>query len=128
MALAFHHESPQRLGPFVSVACAREEELLVVGLEAWAAGSEPPAADPLRAAQGGTLFLDEVGCLSLDTQRILLIFVLHLADEARPPMRLAAGHEEDLDVAAAEGAFSPPLLDCLDKIHVELAAPVRGAA
>ena len=130
VALAFHHESPQRLGPFVSVCCGREEARLAAGLESWASDSETSSADPLRAAQGGTLFLDEVGCLSSDTQRLLLIFVRHLAgaaDDDGPPVRLAAGHEEDLDAAAAEGAFSPPLLDYLDKIHVELGS-VRGAA
>ena len=131
VALTFHRESPQHLGPFVTVPCGLEEEHLTAGLEAWAATGDATAADALLAAQGGTLFLDEIGRLSRHAQRLLLLFVRQLGGDTcddGPPLRLAAGNEGNLDQAAADGAFSPPLLDCLDKIHVELAAPVRGAA
>jgi DNA-binding NtrC family response regulator len=120
-------------GPFVRIRCDREEEPIALGLRAWAAGTAPECGwNPLDAARSGTLFLDSVGSLTAATQRLLLDFARRLSgigasDEAWP-LRLAAGHPEDLGPAVAMGAFSAALYDCLDKIRIEVAPAARGAA
>ena len=131
IVFSFHRGSPLRHGPFVCVPCERAEESIALGLRAWAADAAPACGwNPLQAARSGTLFLDSVGSLSASTQRLLLAFARHLAGEDQEawPLRLAAGHPEDLSPAVAAGAFSAALYDCLDKIRVQLTPAARGAA
>jgi DNA-binding NtrC family response regulator len=133
IAFSFHRNSPLHLGPFVPVQCEREEEPIALGLRAWAAGTAPDFGwNPLDAARCGTLFLDSVGKLTASTQRLLLDFARHLsgagAGQEAWPLRLAAGHPEDLSPAVAMGAFSAALYDCLDKIRIEVTPAARGAA
>jgi DNA-binding NtrC family response regulator len=42
--------------------------------------------------------------------------------------RLVAGCERYLQLAVSEGRFSANLYDCLDKVRIELDAPMRGIA
>ena len=133
IAFSFHRNSPLRHGPFLRIQCEREEESVALGLRAWAAAVAPDCGwNPLEAARPGTLFLDSVGSLSASTQRLLLAFARHLAgaaaDQEAWPLRLAAGHSEDLSPAVGAGTFSAALYDCLDKIRVQVTPAVRGAA
>jgi DNA-binding NtrC family response regulator len=136
IARAFHLSSPLRRGPFHVLDCAREEALLARALQTWLIpGTTRPGSAPLHEVECGTLYLDAVECLSAPTQRLLLALARRLhgaADEPRSesgPVRLAVGSAEDLDEAAEQRRFSGALLDCLDKIRVDLGRVAsRGAA
>jgi DNA-binding NtrC family response regulator len=130
---AFHRESPFRFGPLIRVDCARHESALVSALRARLAGvPDEIATSPLRAAEHGTMFLDSLVHLSPEAQKLLLAFARDLGDSAdshpRWIGRLAAGSPGIPEVAVAERRLSEALLDCLDKIRIDLATLTSGVA
>jgi DNA-binding NtrC family response regulator len=133
VARAFHRESPLSAGPFVSVDCTCDENLLRAALRRWTAGDVESAPDALQAAEQGTLYLDPVDHLSPETQGLLLGLARRLQGEPlgvpQGPCagRLVAGNPRGLGEVVAEGRFLPALHDALDKVRVEL-APAAGEA
>lgn len=135
VAETFHRSSPLRTGPFVVVDAERDESLLARALYGWLSpgrfGGEP---HPLTGAERGALYVDGVTSLSKATQRLLLAFSRlcspePLEGEIPWTGRLAVGAAEEPSLAVSDGRFSAALLDCLDKIRIEIATwPERGAA
>jgi DNA-binding NtrC family response regulator len=134
VAQAFHRAGPLGRGAFVAVDCARDEARLCRALQSWLVPESGPPGTPAEL-ECGTLYLDPVGCLSARAQGLLLALACRMQGpplESRSgpgPLRLAAGNDEDLDVAVEERRFSGALYDFLDKIRVALGqAPKRGVA
>jgi len=133
MARAFHRASLLRHRPFLALDCGHDESILRRALQGWllpAIGGPQP--NPLHDVEGGTLFLDRLERLSRPVQQQLLELVHHIrgGHEAvsNLPARLAAGSAALLLDDSPEG-ITPELLDCLDKIRVDVGAgPRRGAA
>lgn len=131
MARAFHHTSPLRDRPFMTLDCGRDEATLRRALRSWfmsASGLVEP--NPLREVGGGTLFLDRLERLAAQAQQQLLVLARCIQDglgaEENPmPARLAAGSASLLLDDAAK-RVAPGLLDYLDKIRVEVGATVAG--
>ena len=73
-----------------------------------------------------TLFLDQVECLSLDSQRLLLVLAQRLGGaaitggDAPCAGRLITGNPNGLAEAVASGRFLSELLDALDRVRVQL--------
>ena len=133
MACAFHRASPLRDRTFMTLDCGRDEPTLRRALQGWLlpalAATNP---NPLRDVEGGTLFLDRLEQLSKPAQQQLLVLARHIRGGSETasnlPARLAAGSAAPLRDDSPEG-IAPELLDCLDKIRVEVGAvPRRGAA
>jgi DNA-binding NtrC family response regulator len=127
VARAFHRSSPLRQGPFLHLDCSRDELALRRALQQWLVPSgAQPGINPLAAVAGGTLYLDLIGRLPVTDQRWLLMLAGQLqSDSSYPlagpgPSRLAVGNPSDLARVVEQGGFSRDLLDCLDKIRVEL--------
>ncbi len=126
-ALACHQSSALGPRPLVAVDCATQEAQLLAALEAWVTGPTE-AAEPalLKGCAGGMLYLDAVERLSPATQRLLLLLAHQLpahsyeAVSLSVPCRLAAGSPGDLREQVAAGTFDAELLDCLDKLRIEV--------
>jgi DNA-binding NtrC family response regulator len=130
VAYAFHETGPLRNGPFVYVDCRRDEARLRAGLQAcFSRAAGDGGNDVVLAAWGGTLYLDHVTELRPATQKLVLWALDRAGNDGTDswPLRIAAGDENDLEQAVRRGRFSPQLHDGLDKIHVDLQAPVVAA-
>jgi DNA-binding NtrC family response regulator len=132
MACAFHRASPLRDRPFMTLDCGRDQTPLRRALQSWlqpARGGLSP--NPLRDVEGGTLFLDRLERLPAPAQQQLLVLARHIqrgpGAGANPmPARLAAGSAA-LPLDDSPKGIVPELLDCLDKIRVEVGVAVAGA-
>lgn len=130
MARAFHRASPIRDRPFMALDCGRDEAMLRSALQGWLlpGGGVP---HPLGDVEGGTLFLERIERLSPLTQQQLLVLAHHLRSGlergSNLPARLAAGCGTSL-LDAPRPAIARELLDCLDKIRVELGVAGRRPA
>jgi DNA-binding NtrC family response regulator len=133
MACAFHRASPLRDRSFLTLDCGRDESILRRALQDWLLATPGvPDPNPLRAVEGGTLFLDRLERLSKPVQQQLLELAHHIRGghetASNIPARLAAGSPAPLLDDSPEG-IAPELLDCLDKIRVDVGlGPGRGAA
>ncbi len=127
IARAFHRASPLATRPFLALDCGEDEQALRRALQRWLAPADvQEGAELLPGLDGGMLFLDRGDCLLDSSQRLLLMLARRLQDEmwqvpsGRPgPARLAVGSQKDL-AGLEERGFSRELIDCLDKIRVEL--------
>lgn len=132
MARAFHRASPLRDRPFMTLDCGRDESTLRRALQGWLLpASGVPNPNPLRDVEGGTLFLDRLERLSARAQQQLLVLAHHIrggpGTALKMPARLAAGSAAPrLD--DPRPAIAPELLDCLDKIRVEVGVAATGLA
>jgi hypothetical protein len=115
----------------MTLDCGRDQSTLRRALQGWllpASGMVEP--NPLREVGGGTLFLDRLERLPAPVQQQLLVLARHiqggLGVGANPmPARLAAGSVALLlDDSPKE--IAPELLDCLDKIRVEVGVAIAG--
>jgi two-component system NtrC family response regulator len=116
-ALAIHHRSHRKEGPFVAINCgAIPENLLESELFGHEKGSFTGAhtqrVGRIETAAGGTLFLDEIGELPLALQVKLLRFLQEQQIErvgGRKPIkvdtRVIAATNRDLSRAVKEGTF-----------------------
>ena len=130
VAYAFHETGPLREGPFVYVDCRRDEARLRAGLQAcFSRAAGDGGHDVVLAAWGGTLYLDRVTELDAATQKLFLWVLDRAGRDGNDswPLRFAAGDDHDLEHAVKSGSFSRELHDALDKIHVDLHAPVVAA-
>ncbi len=81
IAGAIHYQSPNFLGPLVTVNCAAiprdlvESELFGYERGAFSGASPAGKRGLIEDARGGTLFLDEVGDLSMEAQAKLMRFL-----------------------------------------------------
>jgi len=131
MARAFHQASPLRNRPFMTLDCGRDESTLRRALQGWLLPARGlPIPNPLRDVEGGTLFLDRLERLSAPAQQQLLVLAHRIqggpGTTLNMPARLAAGSAAPLlDDSPKE--IAPELLDCLDKIRVEVGVAVAGA-
>ena len=125
-AAEFHRASVLRSGPIIAVDCATEEDLFVRALLGWSVRAAASSlVHPLWAAARGTLVLDRVTRMSPVAQKLLYDLVRRGPAEpgaVRPEWcgRLISASEEPPERAVARGAFSGPLLDCLDKVRVDV--------
>lgn len=130
LALSFHRASALRQGPFLSLHCEMQGDVLRDTLQHYLSGLGA-APNPLWAARRGMLYLESVGCLSPAAQRLLLAFI-HAGSAQNSSSadgwsgRLAAGTDEDLWDLVAEGTFHGALADGLDKIRVDLDPRKKG--
>lgn len=130
VARTFHHESPLRAGPFVSVDCGADQDRLRHALRAWTSSGNGSPTNPLREAEEGTLYLERVEELPPDTQSSLLALALRLQGEPIAETgwpcagRLVVGSPHPLTVAVSEGRFDPGLYDALGKVQVDLGPEV----
>src|SRR5215468_2855273 len=121
-ARELHHQSAQRLKPFVAVNCSGiPETLLESELFGHVRGSFTGAirdkAGLIRQANGGTLFLDELGEMSLRMQAALLRFAE--TGEVHPvgadtittqsDVRLITATNRDLRADVVKGTFRQDL-------------------
>lgn len=132
MAHAFHRTSPLRDRPFMALDCGHDESTLRRALQGWLlAANGVPHPNPLRDVEGGTLFLDRLERLSAPAQRQLLVLARHIQGHpgtaANLPARLAVGTAASL-LDAPRAEIAPELLDCLDKIRVQVGAAAMGLA
>jgi hypothetical protein len=130
MARAFHRASPLRDRPFMTLDCGRDESTLRRALQGWLLRARGlPSPNPLRDVEGGALFLDRLERLSTPTQQQLLVLAHHIqggpGTTLSMPARLAAGSAASLLDDSPKG-IAPELLDCLDKIRVEVGVEVAG--
>ena len=133
---AFHEAGLARRGRLVAVRCADDEPVLRRALQLWlTAAGDAAEVNPLRACEDGTLYLEGVHALAEPMQRQLVVLARRIAGESPDgragalPLRLAAGDADGLDAAVEQRRFSAALLDCIDKIRVDLrGAGRRGAA
>jgi len=135
-ALAVHHRSSRKRGPFVPINCgAIPENLLESELFGHEKGSFTGAHTSrkgrIETASGGTLFLDEIGELPLALQVKLLRFLQEQTIErvgGRVPVqidtRVIAATNTDLDKAMAEGAFREGLFYRLAVVKLRI-PPLR---
>jgi DNA-binding NtrC family response regulator len=130
MARAFHRASPLRDRPFMTLDCGRDESTLRRALQGWLLPARG-GANPLRDVEGGALFLDRLERLSKPAQQQLLVLAHHIqggpGTASNMPARLAAGSPTSLLDDSPKG-IAPELLDCLDKIRVELGVAATGLA
>lgn len=123
LARAFHRESPHHAGAFVRVDCMGEESDFAAALQDYLLAGDSAAGNVVHEAEAGTLFLDSVDSLAPRTQRLLLELV------SRAPGawngRVIVGSLVDLAPEVASGRFLGELLDCLDKLRVQL-EPARA--
>jgi len=136
-ALALHHNSPRRVGPFVPVNCATmSPELIEHELFGHARGSGAnagPGRDGLFVyAQGGTLFLDEIGDLPLPLQATLLRVledhrVRPVGSEQQIPVdvRIVAATNRPLADEVTAGRFRADLYYRLQVVEINL-PPLRS--
>lgn len=131
-AAEFHGASVLRSGPLVSVDCATEEPMLSRALLGWSRHTlDASGAHPLWAVAHGTLVLDRITRLSEESQSRLYELVRRPRSGSGGEWcgRLIATCDEAPEAAVAAGTFSGPLLDCLDKVRLDLRAnPAAGAA
>jgi two-component system, NtrC family, response regulator len=133
-ALAIHHHSARKDGPFVSLSCSAipnsllESELF--GHER-SGGIAGPQAGRIELARGGTLFLDEVAQLSEASQVKLLRFLQDQTFErvsGRQPViadtRVLAATNLDLTGMITTGAFRDDLFYRLAVVQIHL-PPLR---
>jgi two-component system response regulator AtoC len=135
-ALALHHWSSRRAGPFVTLNCSAIPETLfeseLLGYERGAfSGANAAKPGLVEAAEGGTLFLDEIGELSAVAQaKVLRVIETHRVTrlgsvrERRIDLRVVAATNTDLTRAVAEGRFRRDLLFRLGAARVVL-PPLR---
>jgi two-component system response regulator PilR (NtrC family) len=136
VALAIHHESPRRTGPFVSVNCGAipeglmESELFghVRGAFTGAVANSPGL---FSAADGGTLFLDEITEIPQSVQVKLLRAIqerqIRRVGETRDvkvDVRLIAASNRDVTRAVADGLLREDLFYRLNVIPIHL-PPLR---
>lgn len=107
-ALAFHHSSKRRHGPFIAVNCAAipasliEAELFGYLDGAFTGARRVGALGKIREAHGGTLFLDEVGDMPLALQAVLLRVL-----ETRRVTPLGSMVEQAVDIAVVCASHHP---------------------
>ncbi len=130
MVRAFHRASPLQDRPFLALDCGRDEPTIRCALRGWLmpAGGLPNV-NPLRDVEGGTLFLDRLERLSAPVQQQLLVLAHRIrggpGTALNMPARLAAGSAVPL-LDDSRPAIAPELLDCLDKIRVEVGTAAAG--
>jgi two-component system, NtrC family, response regulator len=120
-ALAVHHRSHRKAGPFVPINCGAIPENLIeselFGHERGAfTGAHVQRKGRIETAGGGTLFLDEIGELPLALQVKLLRFLQEQTIERvggrtqiRVDTRVIAATNTDLEKALKEGRFREDL-------------------
>lgn len=133
VARAVHRAYREADGPFLRVSSAQEEPLLKQALESWLDGSTQGGSPRLlNRLEHGSLFLDEVGALGLETQGLLLEFLLRNdedteaedagASPTRQPWKgqLITGSENSLRAAVKEGRFDSNLALRLERVRIVL--------
>lgn len=113
VALAIHHASPRRSGPFVTLNCsALPENLIEAELFGWAKGAFTGAVSSregvLEMAEGGTLFLDEIGEMPPHLQ-VKLLSVLE--DRMVMPLGGRVGKRVDVRIVAATNTLLEKAVD-----------------
>ena len=135
-ALALHHKSPRRAGPFVAVNCGAIPATLIeaelFGVERGAfTGATMSRAGRFERAIHGTLFLDEIGNLSLAAQGALLRAlqegeIERVGGSTSIPVdiRIVAATNIDLQEAVNAGRFREDLFFRLNVFPIHL-PPLR---
>jgi two-component system NtrC family response regulator len=133
-ALAIHHRSPKKNGPFVAINCGAIPETLLeselFGHEKGAfTGAHAQRIGRIESAAGGTLFLDEMGELPLALQVKLLRFLQEKSiervggrKEIQIDARIVAATNVDLAKAVAAGKFREDLYYRLAVVVIKLPA------
>ncbi len=142
-ALAIHHQSSRKNGPFVAVNCGAIPATLfqseLFGYEKGAfTGASQRKIGRIEAAQGGTLFLDEIGDMPFDMQVNLLRFLQEKTIERvggtaslMVDVRVIAATHVDLEESVKSGRFredlyyrinviyitTPRLMECIEDIE-----------
>jgi two-component system NtrC family response regulator len=139
-ALALHHRSSRKNGPFIPINCgAIPENLLESELFGHERGSFTGAHTARRGrietAAGGTLFLDEIGELPLALQVKILRFLQEQTIErvgGRAPIqidtRVIAATNSDLTKAMSQGTFREDLYYRLAVVVLKIPALRERAA
>jgi DNA-binding NtrC family response regulator len=121
VALAIHHNSPRKDGPFVTVNCGAIPESLIeaelFGYRRGAfTGADSNRKGKFEAADGGTLLLDEVGeippMLQPKILRVLQSGEVDRLGADRPikvDVRILAATHRDLEAMVQQGAFREDL-------------------
>jgi DNA-binding NtrC family response regulator len=136
VALAIHHGSVRKDGPFVPVNAGAIPEALIgsllFGHEKGAfTGAHEKQIGSIEAANNGTIFLDEIGDLPLGAQVSLLRFlqestVVRIGSTRTLSIdaRVIAATHLDLEAAVRAGRFREDLFYRLNVLHVEV-PPLR---
>ena len=138
-ALALHHRSPRKDGPFVTINCSAIPESLLeselFGHEKGAfTGAHVQRKGRIESANGGTLFLDEIGEIPLALQVKLLRFLQEQRiervggrQEIQIDARFIAATNADLKKGLKDGTFREDLYYRLSVVQIVL-PPLRERA
>jgi two-component system NtrC family response regulator len=131
-ALAIHHQSSRKDGPFVAINCSAIPETLIeselFGHEKGSfTGAHVQRKGRIESANGGTLFLDEIGEIPLPLQVKLLRFLQEQRiervggrQEIQVDTRVIAATNVDLKSAMTEGTFREDLFYRLAVVQISL--------
>ena len=137
-ARELHHQSAQRLKPFVAVNCSGVPETLLESelfghVRGSFTGASRDKTGLVRQASGGTLFLDELSEMSLRMQGVLLRFTE--TGEVQPigadqpiqiaNVRLITATNRDLQEQMVAGAFREDLFYRMNVIQIRI-PPLRA--
>ena len=130
MARAFHRASPLRDRPFMTLDCGRDESTLRRALQGWLLPARG-VPFPIRSATSKAARCFSIGWSGSRRRPSSSSWCWPTTFRAVPgrqrtmPARLAAGSAAPLLDDSPKG-IAPELLDCLDKIRVEVGVAVAG--
>ena len=133
VARALHREQRGPDGAFLRIDCSTDEGLLQRALQSWLAGNTGVSSPQLlNRLEGGSLFLDGVENLGVETQSLLLDFLIRSSgvtdDEegasAGPSQLwkgvLIAGSSSSLRRAVRDRGWSSGLAERLEQVRIVL--------
>jgi len=133
VARALHRDQRGPDGPFLRIDCSTDEGLLQRALQSWLVGSSGDASPQLlNRLEGGSLFLDGIEALGVQSQALLLDFLIRASgatdDEEGASAGtgqlwkgvLIAGSEFSLRRAVRDGGWSSGLAERLEQVRIVL--------
>lgn len=133
VARAMHREQRGPDGPFLRIDCSIESGLLERAIQGWLAGKSGESSPQLLTRlEGGSLFLDGIEALGVESQSLLLDFLIRTSgveDDVEGASngpsqpwkgQLIAGSESSLRRLVRERGWSSGLAERLEQVRIVL--------